>query len=1627
MFPRPTLSVWLAVFFCLIIVAGPLTAFDEHDSSAPELQAQHPDLEISKSYPTVAELPLGAAAEALSDLETLNVNVASARLDRRGGRWETLLPAHPLLPGEGVGNNLRWEQLGIAAPEDSEALEGLAWNAFVLYLETFQEELRINPGEIPAQARVVSHDDGRVIQIYAPRIIGGVPVRGSYLTAVISHGNLILFGAHNWGDVEIATLPALSSAAASDVVQAHAGSRLVTGAWGKTELIIVPMAFGSDAGEVAVGQGYDHRLAWVVRPAFAGDLSSWEALIDANSGEVLSFEDSNHYAEAKGGVYPVTNDGVVPDGIEQAGWPMPFDRITHSGGTAITDSGGNIPGSVSGTRTSNLAGEYVRMNDNCGAISLSSTGDLDFGTSGGDDCTTPGFGGPGNTHSSRTGFHELNRMVEMAQSQLPSNSWLQNQLTSNMNINNSCNAFWNGSTVNFYRSGGGCSNTGEIAGVFDHEWGHGMDDNDAVPTIAGPSGEGIADIYTALRLNTSCIGRNFRSTNCGGFGDPCLSCTGVRDIDYLKRASGNPHTYSWSNANCGGSVHCVGSVYSEAVWSLWKRLLQAAPYNMDNNTAHEVVNRLTFIGAGNVGTWFSGGPPNGGCGATGGYLQYLAADDDNGNLNDGTPHMNAIFTAFDDQEIACPTPTVQDAGCVGTPTSAPSVTASPLDKSVSLSWGAVGGTTEYEIFRTDGVFGCDFGKTRLGSTTATTWNDSGLQNGRDYSYVVIPKGPSNSCFGPASACDTVAPAAGPNLDIDTSSAALSFSSGDGDQFLDNCEQATMTFDVSNTGLGSLTNVRITGVTSPSHPSIVITTSFPAAVTPSTLAQGATGSGSFSFTADGLSFDETVTFQVSVTADQISPTIKSAVLEVASVESDFVNFASKTFSFESGTEDWTVIEGTFNRTSSGGGAQGTTWYEASSANLDNQCDHIRSPILSLTGASTLSLWNQFDIEPIFNGSIWYDRANVGIYEVATGDRSSVDPDGGRLYNASGSNGNCGTEGQNGWADDATTWGESTWSAAALGSPNYAGQQIQLDIRYGTDFSLNGFGFHFDQVTVTDFNQQGPDAQSDSCVVADPFKIQVGTASVTHQWLTVNLESGFSDPVVVAKPASYNGADPTTVRLRNVTPSSFEIRLQEWSYLNGTHGAEQVSFVAVERGSWQLAGGVEIEASSVNISNSLPGSDPFVPVNFGQAFSESPLVFSVVGTSAGNDAVVTRHQNVTTSGFDVIMQEQQSLGGHGQETIYWLAWKPGSGVVGVDGGALGGGQAFEASSVGGVTHTFSQINFQSSWNQAPCFLADMQTTNGADTANLRYRNLTASDVQVQVDEEQSADTETSHIAETVGYLAFDCSQGDAGLPEFGRVSATHLWQTVPISGSFSDPIVVAKPASYNGPDPTTVRLRNVSPSSFEIRLQEWNYLNGTHGAETVSYLVVERGSWLLPGGGAIEAGSVSTSNSRPGSDPFVGVSFAAPFPSTPVVLSVVGTDADADAVATRNRGVSTSGFETILQEEEAGGAHGAAETIYWIAWQAGTSSGGDPFTYEAGTQGGMTHLFTPINFSSAFNGPPCFLADMQTFAGADPATLRYNSLTSSSVNVQVDDEQSADAETNHNAAETVGWVAFECSLP
>ena len=180
-------------------------------------------------------------------------------------------------------------------------------------------------------------------------------------------------------------------------------------------------------------------------------------------------------------------------------------------------------------------------------------------------------------------------------------------------------------------------------------------------------------------------------------------------------------------------------VPGETVWDLYARDLQAPPFSLDANTALEITTRLVFLGSQALTSWYTCAV-GGGCGATGGYMLFLAADDDDGNIANGTPHMTAIRAAFERHEIHCATPAPVNSGCAGGPTAAPTVTATPTDGGVDLSWSAVPGAARYYVFRAEGVSGCDTGKAKVGDVTGTTFSDVGLLGGRPYSYVVIPVG-----------------------------------------------------------------------------------------------------------------------------------------------------------------------------------------------------------------------------------------------------------------------------------------------------------------------------------------------------------------------------------------------------------------------------------------------------------------------------------------------------------------------------------------------------------------------------------------------------------------------------------------------------------------------------------------------------------------------------------------------------------------------------------------------------------------------------------------------------------------------------------------------------------------------
>jgi len=1103
------------------------------DPALAQKEFRHPDLYIRQQGKAIVDLPAPLATKATSDLAALGGQ--SGFIDPRTGRWSLLIMSRPLV-------------------DPSSVTQQSARTALLGYVTQFQSQLGILPGEV-GEPRVTVFDDGRVVQMHAQRVINGVPVRDAWLKTTLNSGNIVLMGTQNWVTSAVVTQSVLSANAAFDRVQSHAGTPLTLRR--PAELVIVPFEKGDDPATVAIGDGLTYRLCWVVTTSVAGDGGTWEGLVDAQTGELLAFQDVNQYFTRKtsGGIFPVSNDGAGVDGTEQPGFPMPFAYIL---GTAFQTNSAGLTSGMGINMSIDFSGPYLRMVDGCGeAFETSMCTSLDAGTSAGHDCVVPAGHSPGDTHASRTGFYELNRQIEGWRNRLPASAtaqpWLNDQLTSNMNIKSTCNAFWDGASVNFYQSGCSdntedppcptstfCGNTGEIAAVFDHEWGHGLDNNGTDNSISSP-GEAIADVYGILRLTDSCFGRGFFPTpgdTCGGYGSTCLTCTGVRDADWAKHECADPlnpspntgkaFDISWINqvgypvatpctrnpvtdevvvqqggcvgwvglgvpqvGPCGQETHCEGNVPAQAVYDLFARDLQGfvtGETNYGFNTALEITTRLVAIAADNLANWYTCSQGAGGCTTITAYNMFLAADDDDGNLNNGTPHMTAIFNAFNRHGIGCATPTVKDGGCGGLNQTAPNLTATAGANSASLSWNSVNGAAKYAVYRTEGVKGCNFGKTPIGVTTGTTFQDAGLRDGFPVLYTVLPIGSNDACVGRMAACQTVTPSAAAqtaDLAISELPNGLTISGtapSDGDPFLDNCEQATLTFRVENAGPTALSNVKVTSVQLVGHATSDILTPLPLLVAASMPGGcGQSAQASVSFRPQGLSSNDTLEVRITVAADGIAPRTRSFF--ITATESSFQFMASKTFSFESDSEGWNIVDGTYTRMSPGANATVTGLYSTSAVN--SECDRIQSPDIRLSATSTLSLYNQYATEPPQEPGGPYDRANVGLFVVGTGARTTVTPDGGHLYDipVPTSGGTCVVSGQAGWAG-ASPFLASSFSSAALAPASCVGQRCRLDVAYGTDSLASGSGFDFDEVTLTNFELQVADTQSNSCVPLPP---------------------------------------------------------------------------------------------------------------------------------------------------------------------------------------------------------------------------------------------------------------------------------------------------------------------------------------------------------------------------------------------------------------------------------------------------------------------------------------------------------------------------------------------------------------
>ncbi|WP_435138231.1 Hint domain-containing protein [Pseudopelagicola sp. nBUS_19] len=259
--------------------------------------------------------------------------------------------------------------------------------------------------------------------------------------------------------------------------------------------------------------------------------------------------------------------------------------------------------------------------------------------------------------------------------------------------------------------------------------------------------------------------------------------------------------------------------------------------------------------------------------------------------------------------------------------------------------------------------------------------------------------------------------------------------------------------------------------------------------------------------------------------------------------------------------------------------------------------------------------------------------------------------------------------------------------------------------------------------------------------------VTTNSPTEdQPISVNLTEALTDPVF-ALSATNNGGDQFVLRVTsqnldaNGDTTSFTFIIEEWEYHDGPHGAtETISWLAIEQGVHFLPDGRTIEAGTTSISSSNQNTGG--SAIFNASFSTPPVVLTSVMSEFDTNTVDSDPSNITTSGFDLTLQEEEAQDGiHSVETVGWIAIEPG-----------GDSTSGTANSFGGVDENSDLLSLGATFADS-VVLAETQTINGADTATVVISNQSNSDVSVFIEEEQSSDIEENHINETVGIVSFE----------------------------------------------------------------------------------------------------------------------------------------------------------------------------------------------------------------------------------------------------------------------------------
>lgn len=498
-----------------------------------------------------------------------------------------------------------------------------------------------------------------------------------------------------------------------------------------------------------------------------------------------------------------------------------------------------------------------------------------------------------------------------------------------------------------------------------------------------------------------------------------------------------------------------------------------------------------------------------------------------------------------------------------------------------------------------------------------------------------------------------------------------------------------------------------------------------------------------------------------------------------------------------------------------------------------------------------------------------------------------------------------------------------------------------------------------------------------------------------------------PVVMTAVNTFNEADAVTTRIRNINAGGFEFMMREQEANDQIHGEETACYIA-----WEPSAGMldnlryEVAATGNQVTDKLH------TVRYNTQFTETPLLLAAMQTTNGTDTAILRIANNSVEDAAIFISEEQSLDqetGHIEERAGYIAiaaYDP-AGDPDMDGLSTLEEETTYHTHPGLMDTDKDGLDDGS---EIGFWLEHGQSWNG-DIDNDGLVNL--------LDSDSDGDGMIDGSEVSSGFDPADPNSVALFPPmEGGEVDVDSSWVHVDFSGTYVKPVVIARLVSKNNNEPCVVRMDNVTSTGVDLRLQEYDYLDGGHPVEQVSYLVMEAGNYTLADGTRIEAGSFNT-NATNNYYPFA---FNQEFAEVPVIVTSITTFNETDTVTSRMRKVDTTGFDCKLQEQEANAKKHLNESVAYIAWEpASGSQNGIRYEVSRSTNT-VTNAAKTLNYAAGFSNRPLLYTDMQTTDGGDTAALRTVNSSAASLTVMVEEEQSKDSETSHTTEEA-GYIAIQ----